>query len=440
MATEVVASARLISHLRQLGCSPWDASVLRRTRLCLLDSLACYCAGRALPHSLPGAQIAMGLFGAAQNLALRSPFTTAYLYGQAANALDYDDTLFGHPGAPIIATVLAVAARDSLSADRLLRGIAAGYEAHAILCAAAAPSREHAAQVRSVGNWDTVAAALGAGIALGLDDDVLERSVGVALAHSLVPYTAKWYERPVPAVKNNMGWIAAGAVLSLELARAGICGITRPLDGNSGMWRMVGSDRWSFEQQFSAKPAVLRTGFKQFPACWHLQEYLKAFSGLLDSLASGDDVKEIVVMGPPDVEKFCPPRLTGTADVAFSLPATFDLLMRGIEPGPRWDFYDAAGVVHAFRYERSQARSIQVQTRAGREVTVQVGHCDGADLAASGLDEAGLLAKYKRLVDPAVGAEALEAIGLDAPLDAVPQRLYAALGALVSQVPSGAAQ
>lgn len=428
MTQSVGGNDYLIAQLHTFRRSPWDPTVLRRTRLCLLDSLGCYAAGRTLPHSGPPRQVARELFGAL------SPFALAYSYGQTANALDYDDMLFGHPGGPIVGAVLGVAQRARLPADRVLRGIAAGYEAHSILCAAAAPSRGLASHVRTVGSWDTLAAALGAGIALDLDSGVLERVIGVALTHTVIPYTAKWYERPVPALKNNMGWIAAGAVLSLELAIAGMSGVTNPLDGPCGMWRMVGSDGWDLEANVSAKPAVLRTGFKIYPACWHLQQHLRAFSSLLASLPSGDEVVEIVVTGPPEVQKFCPPTLTSTADVAFSLPATFSLLIAGIEPGPLWDFHGGSSSQQAFRFERSDVQTIRIRTRNGFEQSVNVGCSDGADLAAAGLDEAGVLAKFERLTPPALRTEALAAFGLDkqSTSNDSADAFYAALGSLMA--------
>src|SRR5690606_627162 len=176
--------------------------------------------------------------------------------------------------------------------------------------------------VRSIGAFDTVAASIGAFIAMDLDDVMIERVIGVALTHSILPYVAKWYERPVPAMKNNMGWVAAGAILSVSLAALGQSGGTRARDGDTGIWRMVGSDRWVLEDDLvNGKPAVLRTGFKYFPACWHIQEYLKTFSALLAQVPTDDEVLDIVVAGPADIEKFCHGNLGGAADIAFSLPA-----------------------------------------------------------------------------------------------------------------------
>lgn len=435
-------SAQLASHIRQFRKDPWDPTVLRRTKLCLLDSLGCYSAGRSLPHFGPSAKVARNLFGGRPNVRDRdtpiSPFLMAYLYGQAANALDYDDMLLGHPGSPIIGSVLAVAARNRLSTDRLLRGIAAGYEAHWIFCAAGAPSRERSMLVRSISVWDTVAASIGGSVALGLEDEKLERVIGVAVAHSMLPYVAKWYDRPVPALKNNMGWVAAGAVLSIELATAGLSGVTAPLDGDAGMWRMVGSDQWALNKHLLEKPAVLRVGFKHYPACWHLQEYLKAFSNLLGSIAPDDAVAEIVVKSPQEIEKFCPPDISGSADIAFSLPATLSLLTSGVEPGPLWDFFDGSDTRHTFRYERSERRTILVRTRGGVEMAADVSVNDSSDLAASGLDEDSVVAKHERLTEPLLRSEALAAFapGHLPDVDSVPDAFYSAVGRLMANEPS----
>jgi 2-methylcitrate dehydratase PrpD len=444
MSGEVRVSTQLVSHLRPFRDDPWAPAVLRRTELCLLDSLSCYAAGRILPHFAPSAVVASHLFGrraiASPAEIGPSPFLMAYLYGQAANALDYDDTLVGHPGAPIVGAVLSVAIREGLSTDRLLRGIAAGYEVHTILGAAANPSPERAAQVRSVGVWDTVAGAVGICAALGLEDSMIERALGVAVSHSMLPYTGKWYERPVPAMKNNLGWAAAGAVMSADLAIAGLTGVTNPLEGDAGMWRMAGSDRWSFGENLCKKPAVLRTGFKIYPVCWHLQEYLKTFSSLLASIPADDEVVEIILFGSEEIVRFCQHEIVAPADVAFSLPAAFSLLVSRVEPGPKWDSVDDRSEVlkhrELFRYEPSGNRAISLRSRAGLEFHAAVAEWDHLlDPADGGLDEAGVLAKHERLVDAELRAGAAEALAAGNSLSAgrVPDRLYRSISQMMGQ-------
>ncbi|AYM14977.1 MULTISPECIES: MmgE/PrpD family protein [Rhizobium/Agrobacterium group] len=398
MAQDGKSAPRLIAHLHQFRDGPWQPNVLQRTKLCLVDSLGCFSGGLSLTHFKQStAGFKRTLFSTGAEIR-SSPFLRAYLYGQAVIAMDYDDTLYGHPGGPVIGAILAVASESNFTLDRILRGIAAGYETHGILCEATKPSPEHAAKIRSVGNLDTIAAALGISVALNLDDEMIERIIGVSAAHSIVPYTAKWYERPVPGMKNNIGWIAAGAVLAVNLALEGQTGITQPLEGDKGFWRMAGSDRWVFNEDLLGKPpAVLRTGFKHYPACWHTQEYLKTFSTLLAQVDAEDDVLDIVIFATPDIEKFCDRNLIGTADVAFSLPAMFELLIAGVEPGPLWAAKKPQLVERGFHYMRSDERQVLINTRKGRELTASVGLNSLSDGAGNGLDYDGVLAKFRRL-------------------------------------------
>ena len=431
MASQSNASAQLISHIRLFQDGQWDPRVLRRTELCLLDSLGCYSSGRFAKHFAPSATVGRMLGLTSEGLV--SPFAFAYLYGQAANLLDYDDTLLGHPGPPILSAVLSVGVRDRLPIDRLLRGIAAGYEVETILAASAAPSPERAALVRSVGVWDTVAASIGVCVALGLKEDMMNRVIGVAVAHSLLPYTAKWYERPVPAMKNNLGWAAAGAVLSADLAVAGQTGVTNALEGDAGMWRMAGSDRWNLERDlFQRPPAVLRVGFKYFPACWHRQEYLKTLSKLLASLPPDDEVVEIVVEGPKEVEKFCNREIIAPTDVAFSLPVTASLLISKVEPGLLWtSFEDGASALrfkNEFRYEFSDIRTMSLRTQSGSSLKAPVDKYDPSNPAPWGLDEAGVLAKHGRLTEATLRSGAEKALAARG----VPDALYTALNRLMA--------
>ncbi|RVT93537.1 MmgE/PrpD family protein [Sphingomonas crocodyli] len=431
MPDEKTVIDQLISNIEQFRFGDWAPDISHRASLCLLDSLACYSAGRSLNHFAPIAHVADQLFNIAASQSDPSAFVMAYLYGSAANLLDYDDTLgSGHPGAAIVGAVLAVAAKRQLSIDQLLRGIAAGYQTEWLLGMASAPTAQRAALVRGVGAWDTVAASVGISVALGVGDDILKNTLGLAVAHSVIPYTAKWYERPVPSLKNNLGWMGAGAVLASELALKGKTGVTNALEGDNGMWRMVGSDRFDLDPSLFERPAVLRVGFKAYPACWHLQAYLKAFDALLKASDANDEVAEIVVRGPKDVEKFCNPNIQAPTDTAFSLPAAFSLLQSGIEPGPRWVEYgdDDAVFRHRdlFRFELSEDRSVELRLRDGRHLRETTSTGDMRDLAPSGLSETALHEKYARLTAPELQAATTAAL-FDAPSNvATTARFYEA--------------
>src|SRR5690606_28767028 len=111
---------------------------------------------------------------------------------------------------------------------------------------------------------------------------------------------------------------------------AGARGIPRPLDGPAGMRLMAGSDRWRWNDTLAdAEPAIQKVGFKRYPACWHLQSYLKTTD---DALRASDDTAELsaTITGPSDVAKFVPAAIAGPAEVAFSLPTCIALILEGI--------------------------------------------------------------------------------------------------------------
>lgn len=405
MDARTTDAARLVRHVLRFRDGAWDEAVLHRTKICLLDSLSSFSGGVVIPHfqqSAAGVVRAISVGGVKPDL---SPILKGYLYGQAVISMDYDDSFYGHPGGPIIAALLAIGSERGLSSDRLLRGIAAGYEAHGILCAASDPTPKHAALVRSVGNADTVAAAIGAAIALGYSEERVTNLIGVAVSHSIVPYTAKWYSRPVPGVKNNVGWIAAGAILAIHLAEEGLTGVSDPLEGEQGFWRMIGSDRWCLDEVlFSKKAAVLRTGFKRFPACWWTQPYLIAFDALLKNLEPGDRITEVLVSATRDIEKFCDEALIGTVDVAFSLPAMFNCQIGKIEPGPEWALAKTSVAVPSFEYRESDSCVISVRTARNVKMSMPVTENSMVDGAAYGLTDDEVVEKFRRLANGSLRA------------------------------------
>lgn len=408
------ATRQLIERCRELACAPLPDDVRRRARHCVLDHLACGLVGARLdyvqPHFLAMAPLSGTPEATTADGVRRPAFCAAYLNGESANALDYDDTLAGHPGAPVVAAALAAGERAGASLDDLVRGVVVGYEAHWLLGRAAQPSRSRAAKVRAVGVFDAIAASLAAAAVTGASAQRLGRVMGLAATQSCVPYVAKWYERPVPSVKNNLGWSAAAAVLALDLADSGAVGLPDALDGPAGFWRMAGSDRWRWEETLAetGEPAVLRAGFKRFPACWHVQQYLTALESVLRRAPEGRTVEHIRIDGPLDLQKFAEPRLSGPADVAFGIRTLSALLAGGVEPGPAWVRPDLIASASA------PAREVAVGRTRHRAVTVtfddgQVRHSavpkgDSARPHPFGLTENEVRAKFDRLVSPLLGA------------------------------------
>lgn len=393
----------------------------RRARSLVLDFLACALVGSELPYTAPSFATLGRVGGAGESTGpdgVRRPaFVTAYLSGMSANALDYDDTLYGHPGAPIVGAALAEGERCGASLGDLLRAVAVGYQVHWMLGRAATPSTARAKRVRGVGVFDAVASAAACAVIRGADADRLARSIAVAGTQSCVPYVGKWYERPMPTVKNNLGWSGASGLLASELADAGAVGLPNLLDGDAGFWAMAGSDRWQWQQTMSEDtiPALMRTGFKRFPACWHVQGYLRALDLVLTAAGSDARATAIEISGPHDLQKFAEPGVSGAADVAFSIRTLASVLATRIPPGPEWvdpaTIADCQRLLKAVTVQRTRHRSVRATFADGSQVHAAVPKGDFSYPYPDGLPEEEVRAKFDRVARPILGDEQARGLG-----------------------------
>lgn len=411
-ATAALANAAIGWGERSLA-----PAVQRRIADCVLDHIACVCAGAGsaqarYPSWLDYCEFSGECATAVGGVNLPSALA-AYRNGQAANALDYDDTLVGHPGAAIIAAVLATAEASGASLERVAAGICAGYDVHYVLTAAGWPTRARSALVRGIGVWESVAAAVAVAIVWDLSEGEIRSVIDVAAVHAVPPYVAKWYERPVPSVKNNLGWAALAAIWSVELVREGACGVSNALDGPQGFFRIAGSDRWTWPPRLdSGTPAVMKVGFKRFPACWHIQEYLRTAEELLLQVGSADRASiRVHCVVPRSALRFLDYRPVTSADVAFSLPCTSALVVLGEPKGASWcdpRTYDSVAVrtvVSGSSYTEGQGRRLQVDSDEGRTLHARVPVADYWNPAARGLSSHEVMAKYEALVTPYVARE-----------------------------------
>jgi len=413
------ATDQLVDRAIGLTTTAVAAEVDQRARHLVLDHLGCALAGQGLPYTTPSFAALGRLTGPAEATGAdgtaRPAFVTAYLNGTAANALDYDDTLHGHPGAPVTSAALAMGERVGGLLSDLIRAVVVGYQVHWLLARAAAPSQARARRVRAVGVFDAIAAATAAVTVSGPPDpDRLRRAVAVAATQSCVPYVAKWYERPVPSVKNNLGWSAASGILATDLADAGAVGLPNVLDGPAGFWAMTGSDRWRWPQTVAEDtiPAVMRAGIKRFPACWHVQQHLTVLERLLDDVGPAAVVTGIDFAGPHDLQKFGERSVEGAADIAFSLPTLGTLLAQRIPTGADWvsDKALATGrpLLASTTVCHARQRSVVLTLTDGRRLRAAVPKSDHSFPYRDGLTDVHVRHKFTRLAGPVLGAATAE--------------------------------
>lgn len=255
--------------------------VLRRARLCLLDTIGCGLFGARQPAGRIIARVVLAdesrgpctLFGSASGVA---PAQAALANGTAMHGFELDDLIpsaLVHPGTVIAPAVLAAAEAADASAADLDRAMVIGYEAMARLSLALGtePSQRGFHKTAVVG---PVGAAIAAAAVLGLDAARTLHAAGLACsaASGIKAYTAGGGGGMVKGTHG--GRPAEAGVRMAMLAREGFTGPRAGVDGRYGLLEVFGGA--------TADPAALWEGLgetwamdgvwtKVYPVCGWIQ-------------------------------------------------------------------------------------------------------------------------------------------------------------------------
>ncbi len=212
----------------------WDAlpePVRRKAWMCLVDNLGATLAGTLTRVSQIAAEWAARRPAEPDNVATillhgqRVPVAAAaFANGCAANGIDIDDSAryaYGHAGAQIFPTALAVAEALRLDGAQMLTAMAVGYEvAHRVgRC-----WHDHHDVYQACGSWGAVACAAVAAHLMALSPEQVQHALGIAEYHA--PNLPMMRDVDHPAmVKHGIGWGAMTGVVAAELAAGGFTGI-----------------------------------------------------------------------------------------------------------------------------------------------------------------------------------------------------------------------
>jgi len=227
---------RLAAAIGSLGEPPRE---VRETAEKLLIDIAGLCIAARRSDYVKSALAAWEASGACtaigHNRALDAA-GAAFVNGTAAHGEDFDDTFEGgpvHAGAVIVPAVLAVAEREKIPGEDVLRGIAVGVE---VTCRASlvAPKLIHKAGFHPTAVLGTMGAAAGVSAALSLSKIQTVSALGIAgsMASGIIEYLAEgtWTKRLHP------GWAAQSGIRAADLARNGFLGPRTVLEGTHGLF------------------------------------------------------------------------------------------------------------------------------------------------------------------------------------------------------------
>ncbi len=218
------------------GAIPQAAAAVARAAI--LDALACALAGRGerVVRAVVDEISAEGSRGGASVWGTRlraTPARAALANGTAAHALDYDDVSFamnGHPSAPLLPAVLAVAEARGASGAEALAAYVAGFEVQARLGQALSLSHYERGW-HPTATLGAIGATVAAGRLLGLDPAARRRAIGIACstaAGSLMNFCTD--TKPLHA-----GLAAQAGVSAAALAARGVTAREDALECDMGL-------------------------------------------------------------------------------------------------------------------------------------------------------------------------------------------------------------
>ena len=222
----------------------------------------------------------------------------AFVNGTAAHGEDFDDTFEGgpvHAGAVIVPAVLAACERHGIDGQAALTGIAIGVETMCRL-STVAPTKAHKAGFHPTAIYGAMGAAVGVGVALGLNKKQLVDALGVvgSMASGIIEYLAEgtWTKR------MHAGWAAQSGMRAALLARAGFSGPRTVFEGVHGLFHSFANtldgDYDTLIGDFGTRWVTETIAFKPYPCGTMTQPYIDCARRIAARGIKADDIKEIV--------------------------------------------------------------------------------------------------------------------------------------------------
>ncbi len=328
--------------------------VVEKAKIAIIDSIGCAFAGSQSAIGRPIVDMAIELGGTFEStiLGTQSKSTSqnaAWANAESANALDYDDAFpySGHPGSPIIQTALAFGESLGSSGQKVLTAIILGYEITTRIAIAILPSTDYYGKT-SGHSFMTFGTAAVASKLLGLDHTQTTWALGSTAAAAPIPSDKKCTINPynvqvgAPHVKNNSGHSAMLGIRYSLLAQRGYTGPIDILEGDTGFFRMYGSDNNDptlMTKGLGEDYNILKLGFKPWSCCRLYHSILDAAMFIQNEHnVTSDEIEEVLVhtftvKTKPPADDIAPKTLQSAAD---SIPYSLAVALAGIPPGLQW--------------------------------------------------------------------------------------------------------
>ena len=285
------------------------AEVVERAKLHLVDTFAAMISGsRLLPGKRAVAYI-KPLGGIREAGIVGTRFVTSARYAALANGMcwhsdESDDThpaTRSHPGVSVVPAILAMAERQQLSGEAILRALVLGYDICArILFAFNAEHLSRSGQNAS-SKGGLFGAAAGAAAMLNLDARKVRYVLSYCAQQAAGLFTTVRDTQHIEKAYVLGGMPAYNGVTSALMVASGFSGVEDVLSGEPNLMSVFsrGGDREALVRGLGRDYEILRCGIKYWPAAGGIQGPLHVLRDLIRQHGiKADDVEKLVVRMP----------------------------------------------------------------------------------------------------------------------------------------------
>lgn len=423
-------TAEIVRRARALRFVDLPDDVVLLAKQCLLDWIAVTVAGAGEQCTTILREEVLAEAGPQRSTLIGSghrvaPGQAALVNGTAAHALDYDDVvpaMSGHPSAPVLSALVALAEDTPLDGPDFVTAFVAGFETECRVARLVAPGH-YGSGWHATGTIGTFGAAAACCAAMGLSEREWEHALGLAATQAAgLKAVFGTMAKPLHA-----GKAAASGLLAARLAARGFTCVPGILEAENGFAAaMTSTVNATRALELGAGQFELRNVlFKYHAACYATHASLEGSLRIAERHALGAaDIARIELRVPPPIYAACANRSpvtpleakfslnyaialalsgAGTGASAFALEHLRDPVVRALServtctptPGITEKFSAEVIVTTASHQTLAASADVSVPARGDAELSLQ---------------QDRLTAKFRDLVGPRAGPEATEAL------------------------------
>ncbi len=295
---DVEATRALAEFVAGLHYEHIPAHVIEKTKDLMVDWLGSCLAGKGARPVIAFERLAATMgpnTGRAEVIpsgGTTSALFAALINGASSHVAEQDDVHNGsvfHPAAVVFPAVLAAAQSERTSGRDVLVAAIAGYEVG--IRVGEFLGRSHYKIFHTTGTAGTVAAAAAVSRVLGLDAGQTQHAMGSAGTQAAGLW--EFLRDAADSKQLHTAKAAADGLLAAYLARDGVTGARRILEGNQGMAAGMSSDADASKlvDRLGTRWATVETSFKWHASCRHTHPAADALQSLM--LREGLQASEI---------------------------------------------------------------------------------------------------------------------------------------------------